>query len=109
VGFSCAIFEGDQDAVRQLIQRLGDEAFGAVGSEPLEMESVIHFPRHGPRRSGGLAASKFKEADNPPFEPPIPFDPALGVVQHAPVAHDGAALGRRNDLTKWGDTVSSWP
>src|SRR5580692_4041698 len=52
-----------------------------------------------------IAAPKLEYADDPPLERPVPPDVTLGVVQDAPVAHQRAALGRRNDLAERRDPV----
>src|SRR4051794_30953473 len=52
-----------------------------------------------------LATSKLQPADDPALQLPRPLDAALGVVEDAPVAHEGAPFRGGNDLAERGDTI----
>src|SRR6185437_6080912 len=57
------------------------------------------------RHDLALATPKLQHAHDPALQLPRPLDAALGVVEDAPVAHEGAPFRGGNDLAKWGDTI----
>ena len=52
-----------------------------------------------------LPPLELQHADDPPLQLPRPPDAALGVVQDATVAHEGAPLRGGDDVAEWGDTI----
>src|SRR5579859_33761 len=75
----------------------GSESSGFIEEEKFGVAVRCH---HRP-----IAAPKLEYADDPPLECPVPPDVTLGVVQDAPIAHEGAPLGSRNDLAERRDPV----
>src|SRR5580692_11302147 len=73
------------------------ESSGFIEEEKLGVAARRH---HRP-----LAAPKLEYADDPPLEHPVPPDVTVGVVQDAPIAHERAPLGSRNDLAERCDPV----